>query len=506
MREDILEIAVIDIGSNTVRLQVSEVQDKSYRIVDEYKDLTMLGNYIFDKGMLEQDGLEKLLHVMRDIKTIIDTRGAKLMRAVATASLRAASNHEEVLKAIKDTTGIEVEIISGEEEARLTYLAATGNFQLSKYKALIVDIGGGSAEFTLVDKGEMIKSASHEIGCSKLTRKFLESDPVKESEYRDLKDYIIEDIESFGLDNTLDVLICAGGSLNNISSIFYAKKPTDASQVKYVERKYLKKIISDLKFKSVEERKAIDGLEEKRAANILPAPVIVDTIMAQCEIGGFYTLSGGLRNGMTIDALNRLGIELPFQNNYDDVRFSRLLEIGNKYKFDEEHALHVRKLTMRLFELLKDELFLNDDDCDLLEASALLHDIGNYISYSKHHKHAYYLIKNSELIGFSNTEIEIIANVARYHRKSPPKQKHEPFQNADEESQERILKLASIIRIADALDRSQRSQVIDFDIKITDDSINISLYADGNISMEIRGFGLKKQLLEDITGKQVTLV
>lgn len=167
-------------------------------------------------------------------------------------------------------------------------------------------------------------------------------------------------------------------------------------------------------------------------------------------------MSGGLRSGLTIDTINKLGIELPFQNNTENIRYSRLMEIGNKFDFDEPSAVHVRNLAKMLYERLAGELGLGGRDWILLEAASLLRDVGKHITYTKHHKHSYYLIKHSELVGYSAAEVDIIANVARYHRKSPPKTSHVDYMFMSDEDQEKVLKLAAILRIAIALDRSHR--------------------------------------------------
>lgn len=502
------KLAVIDIGSNTIRLQVSEILEKTYRIVTEHKDLAKLGEVVFKHGLFNEEAFDRLDRAMFDIKTILDTQQPKYIRAVATASFREASNFKDVVKHIKETYDIDIEVIDGKLEAEITFLAASASFQLSKYRALIVDIGGGSTEFILSDFGKIEKIESIKTGCSIITDMFIKSDPISNDDYTNMKDYLAKEISSLDLDESIDIIICSGGSMNNIAVVHNTEKNLDTNAiVKFVDRKYLKGIVQTLRSKNIEERAKINGLEPKRADNILPAPLQIDIILDNCHCGGFFTLNGGLRTGLTIDTLNKLGIELPFQQNEsDDVRYSRLLDIGNKFFFEEEHSLQVEKLSKHIFDGLKDILLLNDQDWKILQAAAVLHDIGQHISYSKHHKHSYYLIQNSQLLGYSRAEQEIIACIARYHRKSLPKPKHTEFTSLNEQSQIKVMKLAGILRTADALDRAHKSRITEMSVEIKRKDIKLITNYAGDLSMERRKLADKSDLLSKVTGREVILL
>jgi exopolyphosphatase/guanosine-5'-triphosphate,3'-diphosphate pyrophosphatase len=303
------------------------------------------------------------------------------------------------------------------------------------------------------------------------------------------------------------MVICTGGSMNNVAVVkHYKDKLVRASNVKYVERIFLKKFIKDFSEKSYSQRIKTEGLEEQRGDLILPAAIQTDMILNETGASGFYTLSGGLRAGLTIDTINRMGIELPFQNNAENIRYSRLIEVGNKFEFDESGAVQVMKLAKKLYTGLAYEMGLGGRDWVLLEAAAVLRDVGKHIAYSKHHKHTYYLIKHSELVGYSVKEVELIANIARYHRKSSPKQSHEDYNMLNDTDRERVIKLASILRIAIALDRSHKGQIKNLKVDVRDSSVVIEAVSKGDISMEIRDFELKKELISKLLKKTVELV
>jgi exopolyphosphatase/guanosine-5'-triphosphate,3'-diphosphate pyrophosphatase len=438
------------------------------------------------------------------VRSIIDNWKVTQVRAVATASFRAAANYAEVIKKVMDTCGFGVEIISGEEEAKFTMIAASANFQISKYHSIVLDIGGGSAEYSIVNKGIPEAAHSLELGCNRLTRRFIKNDPPTPEEFQALKDYLKDEIKPLKLSTHTDMIICTGGSMGNMAVIHYiASKQRPDRTVKYVERKHL---ISDIRYKTIEERKLIPGMEEKRADIILAAAVQVDVVLDELDAEGFYTLSGGLRSGLTIDTINKMGVELPFQQNMDNIRHARLIEIGNKFAFEERHARQVAKLSKKIFDSLCGELELAPSDWPLLDAAAILHDIGNYISYSKHHKHSQYLIVNSDLMGYDHDEINLIGNIARYHRKRSPQDSHRYFKMMSPAEQKKATAMSAILRIADALDRSHKSLVRDVEVSMTNKKIIIKPVSDKDLTLEIKKVEIKKDLLEEISGKTVEIL
>lgn len=503
---DYLNIAVVDIGSNSLRMQISEVKDKSYRILEDYKAMLRLGDSIYTVGYFTPEVIERIVETLIGVKKLAESRGCETIRAIATAAFREADNMGEALIHVEDATGIKIEVISGEEEARLTYLAATANFELAGRKAVVVDIGGGSTEYTIIEDGKMGTSVSLPLGCNRLMREFLKDDPPTSCQILAMKEHIIRSLQAVGLGRDVDMVICTGGSMNNVAVVkHYKDKLVRASNVKYVERIFLKKFIKDFAQKSYIQRIKTEGLEENRGDLILPAAIQTDMVLNETGASGFYTLSGGLRSGLTIDTINRMGIELPFQNNTENIRHSRLLEIGNKFEFDESGAIQVMKLAHMLYDGLAVELGLMGRDWLLLEAAAILRDVGKHIAYSKHHKHSYYLIKHSELVGYSIKEVEMIANIARYHRKSPPKSSHDDYNLLDEGDRERVEKLAGLLRIAIALDRSHKGQIKKLSVEVKEDAVVIKITSKGDISMEIRDFELKKELISKLLKKTVVL-
>lgn len=499
-------IAVIDIGSNSIRLQISQILDQSYKIIDEYKETVRIGDTVFETGIFSDESVETIYAILKNMKSMMDSNHVQFVRIVATASFREAKNALDVVDIIKSRLDMNIEIISGIEEARIMTVAASALFDMSDDNILLIDMGGGSTEISYFEKGEIKLSETTPLGASKLTYSFFKNDPIDPKEAENLITYISQTLDPILPSGTTAKLICAGGSINNIAQIFNKRKNLADSTVKFVDTIFLKHFINEISRKSIAERLKISALEPPRADMILSASLLLKVIIEKYRLDGFYTMSGGLRSGLTIDLMNSVGYELLFQEGEIDVRYSRLIEIAKKYSYEEKHALQVTKIAEIIFNQMKNELNLSASDWYLLEAAAVLHDIGQYIAYSKHHKHSYYLITNSELIGYNDIESEVVANIARYHRRGLPKNSHSNFILLDEGSKELVIKLAGILRIADALDRSHASYVKDIVIDIYKHRVEFKLLTDGDISPERDGFNKKKDLLELYMEKELVIL
>ncbi|WP_273266684.1 HD domain-containing protein [Flexistipes sinusarabici] len=506
MNDKNLTIGIVDLGSNSIRLQIANVFEKSYRIVHEYREIVRIGDDLFKYGFLTKDSVNKIYACFTDIKKILESYSVGIIRAVATATLRELKEGHEIVQEIKSRFGISLEIISGEAEARLSYLAISGSFQTDKYNAIITDIGGGSAEYTLALKGKIVNITSKKLGCSRLKNIFLHHNPPEIAEVYKLKQHIQENIEDYKNYN-IDLIVSTGGTVNNIANIYYLSSDKDEkTKIKYIPRKFLKDFINKIRYMDTESIKKIKGVEPKRADILLPAAINIEVLLSKSSFNGFYTFTGGLRTGLIIDTLNSMNITLPFQDLGEDIFYSQLIEIGNKFQFEEKHARHVAFLSERIFDELNKKWKLDNENRNILTAAAILHDIGNYISFSKHHKHSYYLIKNSDIAGFNYRQKLMTAHVARYHRKNLPKKSHQIYEELDSKDINIVKKLAAILRVADGLDRGHKKFIADVNIKITKDNITINPLSDKNIILEKKAFELKKDMLESVTRKNLEIL
>jgi exopolyphosphatase/guanosine-5'-triphosphate,3'-diphosphate pyrophosphatase len=508
IQADILNknIAVIDLGSNSVRLQIATVYEKSYKIVSEYKEIIRIGDDLFRNERLTEESINKILKTFSYIKTLLDSYNVVYVRAVATATLRGAPNGNEIVESIRERFGIDLKIIDGNLEAQLSFLGIKSSFDINRYNALITDIGGGSSEFVVSSYGKMEEILTKKLGGARLKYQFLSKDPPTSYEIEQLKLFLKKELH-FVTDYKIDTIICTGGTTNNIAFVYYLKNKKDASSViKYVPREFLREFITLIKRRKTASIVRIKGVESKRADILLPVMIQIDQILELTGRGGFYTFSGGLRTGLIIDTLNNFDIKLPFQVLETDVNIARLTEIGNKFHFDEAHANQVAKLSKMIFEQCKDRLRLNDADWKLLYAAAMLHDIGNFISLSKHHLHTEYLIQNTDLTGFNSYERDMISQIGRYHRKRLPKKDDRLYHIIRSSDIERVLKLSSILRIADALDRTHGNKVTNITLSFNNQTVQFNLFYNGDISMELDNFHEKKDFFEKYTGYRAEIL
>ena len=500
-----MNIAVVDIGSNSLRMQISKIEKGTFEVIEDFKDMLKLGDDVFKLGYISRKSIDILIDRLKEIKTVCSSKSVATIRTVATASFREAGNAKDVADEIGKTVGLKIEIIDGAFEAYLGFLGVSSNFDIANSKVLITDIGGGSTEFVVAKKGKMLFSQSTPYGCNKLFHNyFSKNNPAKEEDVMLFKEEIEHSLENLPIDRTLEHIICLGGTLNNVA--FIRNRQNYGKKINYVDRKFLKNFIRGISYKTLEEQKNIKGLEPKRAGIVLPATLLIDKVLDMSGMSGFYALSGGLRTGLTIDTINKMGIILNFQKQYYSLRISRIMDIGTKFNFEKKHAAHVNSIALSIFEQTESLHNLGARERNILELSALLHDVGNYISYSKHHKHSYYLILNSDFIGYSTKDVEIAANTARYHRKSLPKKTHENFMKLNEKEQKTVKILAGILRIADALDRTHESKIEKVNVTITNNSVIFNIRSKKNILAEKRAFERKKDLFENIFKKKAELI
>lgn len=506
------KLAVIDIGSNSVRLQISEIQEsKRFRVTLEEKDTIRLGEEVFSKGFFGKESIEKAVTTMQKFKKIIDKQKVDYMRAVATAAFREASNRDELIHTLYQKTGIGIEVITGEEEAKLIARGVFSNYELNGKKALILDIGGGSAELIYGNLDKIFDVKSLSLGCTRLTRFFLKSNPVKTSEMELLGEHIDSLLDDFqngnGKEQNPDLIIGTGGSLNNITEIIYKlnKKNTQVTH-REVSLEEVQKLNRELEIRTLEKRLNLPGLEKKRFDIILAAGKVIEALMLRYQMKSFTSLGKGLRDGLTQDSIHKLGIVFPYQQENPQIKEQRVWEIGHKFFFEEKHAINVTEICMKLFDSLKGPLNLKEKWADYLKTAAILHDIGYYISYSKHHKHSQYLIENSEFVGYNAQEVKMIANIARYHRKALPKITHESFRELSLLEKDVVLKMASILRVGDALDRSHRESIHDFRLDFRGDTIAICVdTSEADLFMEREGLAKKSNLFTQTFKKKVRL-
>ena len=494
--------AVIDVGSNAIRLQVARILGSGpHEILCEERKPVRLGERVFLTSELDNAAVLRAIDALKHFKEVTAVYQVELLRAVATSAVREASNADEFLRQVEQNTGLQLEVISGREEARLIHLGLRDSVPFEPDRPfLLIDIGGGSTEVSMATQSQILSSESLKLGAVRLTELFLKSDPIREKEFDRMVKFIRDTANRYlkATGNAkCDGAIGTAGTVSALATLDHKLRGTDVRPAS-LGRKQLEAILNRLKAKPLAERRAWLGAEPDRAEGIVAGAAVLLGLMDVLDFSDIVVSPKGLRDGVMRDLATRLAGPVPGEQYHDEVVFESVHAIGTRYRYDPQHANQVGRLALRLFKDLERVHALRSEHRDILLGASLLHDIGQFINYSKHHKHSYYLIKHSELTGFNETEIELIANIARYHRRAHPSKKHPEFAALTASQQQVVNKLSALLRIADAFDRSHRSLVSDITCHIDGTQVRMDLYVREPLSLELWSFEQKSQLFTEV--------
>ncbi len=502
-------LAAIDIGTNSFHLIVVNVTNNSgFTILTREKEVVRLGKSSRDMKYITPDATFRAVATLKRFKLICESFKADI-RAVATSAVREALNSNDFVDEIFNKTGIRIETVSGYEEARLIYLGVLQALPIYEKKILLFDVGGGSTEFLVGEKSEVLFANSLKIGAVRLTERFFSERKFRpeliEEARLSIKTIlfpVLRDIKKYNY----ELVIGTSGTILNLGNIIkqyeYVDSYDNFNMNNFsINKESLSKIIKKItKCSNTKEIENIKGVDPDRVDILTAGALIVEQIFSGLNIDKVTLSTYALREGIILDTIDKsIGVKnLSFITN---VRYKSVLQLAEHCNYDKKHSDKVTYLASKIFNFIKEnfeEYNLSDADREYLVAAGILHDIGHSISHSQHHRHSYYLIKNSELLGFNNEEIEIIANIARYHRKSHPKLKHDNFAKLSSINKDRVRKLSSILRIADGLDRSHRALIDDIKIERKNNTLNFYLISKSKeLSLEIWGANMRKDLFEE---------
>ena len=502
-------IAAIDIGTNSIRCIVAEVSKVGkFKILDDEKATVRLGEKLAMTGIISDMASNRAVEAIQRFHKLVTGLNVEAVEAVATSAVRSATNGKDLIATLSKELGHEIRIISGEEEAELTAASALSNFDMHGKRYAMVDIGGGSVEIVTAFGNHVEEVYSINLGAVVMTDQFLKSDPIAENELNKLRKYIREIIKRSltGRKISVDSIIGSGGTLTALGCMAMQMRKDNyvsihGSEVLHAEIVHL---LAMLIHKDLKGRRTIPGLNQDRADIIVAGVVVIDEIMRFFDANRVLVNERGIREGLLIKAMKRLG--LAAKSSTIPTWQDSINEFAISCHVDEQHATHVAEMALSIFDAMELPFSLQNPEKKLLEAAALLHDCGYFISYGSHHKHSYHLIRHSELFGFTPRERELIAQIARYHRKSIPKKKHEAFQNLKENDQVIVSRLGGILRLSDGLDRRRNGIVKTIYCQFDGKTLTVSLTASEDVSVEIFGANAKKELFEKAFSSSVVFV
>ncbi|ASC73363.1 Exopolyphosphatase [Halomicronema hongdechloris C2206] len=460
-------LAAIDVGTNSIHMVVVKIQPSlpTFTIIDREKETVRLGNFCEKTGGLSKDAMERAIAALKRCCDIAHSLQAEDIVAVATSAVREASNGTEFLRRVKNEVGLAIDLISGTEEARRIYLGVLSGMEFHSQPHTIIDIGGGSTELILGTGEPHRFLSSTKVGAVRLTGQFISSNPVNEMEFNCLRAYVrgmleppTDDLKRHLASSETPRLVGTSGTIECLAALSahdrlgFVPDPLNGYQIRYDD---LVELVERLRHLTYTERLALPDMSARRAEIIVAGAVILQQAMELLGAEAITICERALREGLVVDWMLTHGLiedRMQFQRS---VRQRSVVKTAQKYRVNLTHGERVAQFAVTLFDQTREHLHAwGHLERELLWAAGILHNCGHFISHSAHHKHSYYLIRNGELLGYTETELETIANLARYHRKSPPKKKHSNYRNLPTKHHRQLVsQLSAMLRVAVALDR-----------------------------------------------------
>ena len=493
-------IAAIDVGSNAMRMVVGRVvYDGKIEVVENLRLPVRLGQDAFTTGFVSEATAQQAVDAFIRFRKVVDDYDVEKLRCVATSAMRELTNSELLIDRIARTTGIDIEIISGEEEAGLIHLAVAQSVNLKDKHALLIDIGGGSVEVTLSQNGNILSTESYNMGTVRLLKKLSGEKNSAMPFHKLVREYaeaarhrIDREIGS----KKIDICVGTGGNIEEMGKLRQKLFKRDNDRAITLEE--LDKLVETLSRLKVEERMRKFKLKPDRADVILPASIVLQMIAHEAKIREVNIPNVGLKDGVLWDMAFNLQ-ESASVSPREQV-WTSALRLGEKYQFDAEHAKHVAHHAASLFDQSHALHNLDEEKKLFLEIGALLHDIGHFINTVDHNKHGYYILKASPLVGLSENQQNIVANIMLYHRKSTPSLEDDGFRMLTPKDRLVVIELSALMRLADALDVSHTGRVKDIYLEEQKNTWKLKLRGNGDLMLERWTLEKRQRLFQDVFG------
>lgn len=502
-----MRIAALDLGTNSFHLLVADVHaDGHFEPLTREKAMLRLGDIVSREGRITDAAADEAVATVRRFKMLADAAGATEISACATSAIRQAANGDAVVDRIENETGVRVEVISGLREAELIFGAIRSSVMLEPSPALCFDLGGGSVEVMLGDAGGLEWATSENLGVARLTTEFVTTDPMSKDERRALRDHLIEHLTPLAkavAPYEPKLFIGSSGTLEDIAHMVAARRggdvPSSLNQLSFTRREFLR-LEKDVLASSADERLRMDGLEARRVDLIGAGCTFLDVAMEVFDFDELTVSEWALREGIVLDVIRRHD-PADWTDDPRAIRRASVQGLARRCNWNEAHARQVAKLALALFDGTVELHKMGTEDRELLEYAAFLHDIGEHVSPTGHHKHGAYLVENGRLRGFSPEEVQLLAALARWHLRGTPT----PGDDFALVDASRLRKLCALLRLADGLDRGRASVVDNVDVRVGASLVVLRLVAHGDAELELWGARRKRELFEKVFDRDVEL-
>jgi exopolyphosphatase/guanosine-5'-triphosphate,3'-diphosphate pyrophosphatase len=505
-----MRVAALDLGTNSFHVLVAEVHADGHLdpLVRE-KEMLRLGDLVSRHGSIPAGAADQAVATVRRFRMLAEAAGATEILARATSAIRRADNGAELVDRIEDETGVAVEVISGYEEARLIFGAVRASVVLDPAPAVCFDLGGGSLEVMVGDARGMQWATSLPLGVARLTAELVHSDPLSKRDRRALRDRITEELAPARCEVARfepKLAVGSSGTLECLAQMVAARRdeepPSSLNQLT-ITRDEFEPLHKAILASDASERLRMDGLDARRVDLIVAGSMFLATAMDEFDLDALTISEWALREGIVLDAVGRHATS-PGSDDPRAIRRESVGSLARRCNWPETHSRQVALLSLELFDATQSLHGLGPDDRELLEHAAFLHDIGEHVSNTGHHRHSAYLVRNGQMRGFAPDEIELLAALVRWHRSGDPRASDE-FPLLDADAIARVRVLTALLRVADGLDRGREQVVYGLDTMVTPSLVLVRLRTRGDAELEMWGARRKRALFEKVFEREMEL-
>lgn len=524
-------IAAIDVGSNSLHMVVAQADaDGGVTTLWRMKEMVGLGRMSFPSRRLSREAMDRAVTTLRRFQQAAQARQCEKIIAAATSAVREAENGGDFLERVRRELGMNIRIVSARDEARLIYLGVRHAVDLDNHPHFILDIGGGSVEFIVADNQRASLLESRKLGASRMTARYVNSDPISPGNLKALLAHYDRELSPI-CDSVLALkpvtALGTSGTLENLAAMCHGlyggkgeskgdgkgdakaganhNSPGAAGGASVIEREALGRLVARLLESRSKDRAALSGLDDQRKDQIIAGALLVNELFRRLDLNHIRVCKSSLREGILLDYLARHAPELSIRRTVPEPRRRSILDLARRCNWDQAHHEQVARLCTDLFDQTLGLHGLGTEERELIEYGAMLHDIGLHIAREGHHKHSQYLILNGNLKSFTPEEVRIIANVARYHRKSKPDPASHPEYAVLSKRGKRVVNIgAALLRIADGLDRSHCGVVSGLKTKVGRHHVTITVHARGDAELELWGARRQMDLFAEVFDRTVS--
>jgi len=502
--------AAVDIGSNSVRLKIARLSSGRLREIHEDREVTRLGESVFRSGFLDPDAIANTVRVLRRFHRAAQEAGADSVRSVATSALRDARNSQAFLEWVRSATGWKVEIISGLEEARLIHLGLVSTLRVTAAPIVMADLGGGSCELTISSKNHIRETVSLPLGAVRLTNEFLHHDPARKPELRSLRGFVEREIGRISeriMRAKPKAVIATSGTADALAAVCHGLYKTKGSRAATVSRAQLRHIAKMLARLPLVERRKLSGVGPKRAEIIVAGAEVYTGLLEICQLPSFRYSPLGLRDGLLAQMAAEYDRGTRSGKQLESERWDSIRAAVEHYHVDMDHAMQVRNSAMQLFRALKPLHRLPPEYREWLSAAAMLYEVGDYVNRNGRHRHTYYIISHSEILGYTPQQRRIIAAIARYLGKSRPAPGDGPMKLLSPADRDCTRKASLLLRLARAFNLGRSGAVRKANVHVRNAEIEITMLPRPRASVDLELWAVEKErsYFREIFGRELSV-